>query len=143
MSIPFHSSFNSYIRGFKNTSKSFLGEVGPEISRDIKQFDGFTHSHGGRFKGVTRTGHILYVELKLPNALKPSVVTASLKFLGSSTKVGCFLSKSCHASSSAGWLISSVFFSRLVSCHSTFAAIPRAIKILYNLRIRGKCFKTL
>ena len=87
---PFHSSFSSSIRGSKNTSKSFPREVGPRISRDIKQFDGFTHSHGGRFRGVTRTGHILYVELKLPNGLKPSVVTASLKFLGSLQKLGAF-----------------------------------------------------
>ena len=85
---------SSSIRGSKNTSKSFPREVGPRISRDIKQFDGFTHSHGGRFRGITRIGHILYVELKLPNGLKPSVAMASLKFLGSSAKVGCFLSKS-------------------------------------------------
>ena len=102
---PFHSSFSSSIRGSKNTSKSFTREVGPRINRDIKQFNGFTHFHGGRFRGVTRTGHILYVELKLPNGLKPSMVTTSLKFLGSSAKVGCFLLKSYHASSSAGWLI--------------------------------------
>jgi hypothetical protein len=79
----------------------------------------------------------------LPNGLKPSVVMASLKFLGSSTKVGCFLSKSYHASLSAGWLISPVFFSRLISFHSASAAIPWAAKILYNLGIREKCLKTL
>ena len=101
----FHRSLSSSSRGSKNTSKSFQGEVGPGINRDIKQFNGFTHSHGGRFRGVTRTGHILYVELTLPNGLKPSMAMASLKFLGSSAKVLCFLSKSCHASSSAGWLI--------------------------------------
>ena len=143
MSTPFHSSLSSSSRGSKNTSKSFQGEVGPGINRDIKQFNGFTHSHGGRFKGVTRTGHILYVKLKLPNGLKPSVATASLKFLGSSAKVGCFLSKSYHASSSARWLISLVFFSRLVSCHSASAAVPRAAKILFNLSISGKCLKTI
>ena len=132
---PFHSSFSSSIRGPKNTSKSFPREVGPGISRDIKQFDGFTHSHGGRFRGVTRIGHILYVKLKLPNGLKPSVAMASLKFLGSSTKNLCFLSKSCHASPSARWIISPIFFSRLVSCYSASAAVPRAAKIFYNLDI--------
>jgi hypothetical protein len=140
---PFHSSFSPSIRGSKNTSKSFPREVGPEISRDIKQFDGFTHSHGGRFKGVTRTVHILYVELKLPNWLKPSVVMASLKFLGSSAKVLCFLSKCYHASPSTRWLISLVFFSRLVLCHLASAVVPQAAKILYNLSIRGKCLKIL
>ena len=143
MLTPFHSSCSSSIRGSKNASKSFLEEVGPGISRDIKLFDGFTHSHGGRFRGVIRIGHILYVELKLPNGLKPSMATASLKFLGSSAKALCFLSKSYHDSPSAGWLISSVFFSRLVSCHSASAAVLRAANILCNLGISGKCLKTL
>ena len=136
--------FKQFIYKISNSkSKSFPRVVGPGISRDIKKFDGLTHSHGGRFRGVTRTGHILYVELKLPNGLKPSMVTASLKFLGSSVKVLCFLSKSYHASHSAGCLISLVFFSRLVSCHSVSIVVPRAAKILCNLSIRGKCLKTL
>ena len=141
MLIPFYSSFSSSIRGSKNTSKSFPREVGPGISRDIKQFNGFTHFYGGRFRGVTRTGHILYVELKLPNGFKPSVAMASLKFLRSSAKVLCLLSKCCHASPSTGWLISSVFFSRLVSCHSASSAVPQEAMILYNLSISGKCLK--
>ena len=77
-----------YCRGYL---RLYPPQVGSEISRDIKQFDGFTHSHSSRFRGVTRTVHILYVELKLPNGLKPSVATASLKFLRSSAKVLCFL----------------------------------------------------
>ena len=76
------------------------------ISNGMKQFEGFTHSQGGRFKGVTRTGHMLYVVLKLPNGLNPSVATANLKFLASLANAGYLESKYFHAFPSDGWLSS-------------------------------------
>ena len=38
---------SSSIRGSRNKSKSSPGDVGPGMSKDMKQFVGFTHSHGG------------------------------------------------------------------------------------------------
>ena len=75
------------------------------MSKDIKQFVGFTFSHGARLSGVRSTGHILYWVLMLPNGLNPSVAKASLRFLGSFAESGKVLSKSFHAYPSAGWLI--------------------------------------
>jgi hypothetical protein len=140
---PSHSFSSSSIRGSKNKSKSFHTEVGLGISRDIKQLDGLTHFDGGRFRGVTRIGHILYAELKLPNGLKPSVATASLKFFALSAKVVCVLSKCFHASSFAGWLNTLRTFSHLFLCHSASSVVHHEAKILYNLFISGKCLKTL
>jgi hypothetical protein len=59
----------------------------------MKQFEGLAQFHGGRFKGITSTGHMLYVVLNLPNRLKPSVAMASLKFLASSANYGYLTTK--------------------------------------------------
>jgi hypothetical protein len=75
------------------------------MSKAIKQFDGFTLSHGARLSGVRSTGHILYWVLMLPKALNPSIAKENLRFLGSAAKSRNLSSKSFHASPSAGWLI--------------------------------------
>src|SRR5688572_220378 len=113
------------------------------MSKDIKQFVGFTHSHGGRLSGVTSTGHILYWVLMLPNGLNPSVAKASLRFLGSFAKPGYFRSKSFHASPSAGWLITLATGFLTFLCHCVSSEVCFEAKILFNLGNSGKCLKTL
>ena len=63
-------------------------------------------------------------------------------FLASSTNHSYFLSKSFHASPSAGWLssFSTGFLFNL--CHCTSSAVLLEEKILFSLGINGKCHKT-
>jgi hypothetical protein len=135
---------SSSIRGCKNKSKSVAGNFGPGISKDMKQFEGFRHSHCGRFKGATNTGHMLYVVMKLPNGLKPSVATQSLRFLTSSLKSGYLLSKCFHAWPSTGWLNSPSFVFLVlfhwvpsdVKFHSDFSKKTKKIKWCFKLELQ-------
>ena len=82
-----------------------------------KQFEGLTHCHGGRFKGITSTSHMLYVVLKSPHGLKTSLATASLKFLVSFANCGNLLLKCIHAFPFTGWLIWTSTGACLILCH--------------------------
>jgi len=139
---PFQSSRNPSTSGSKKTSISFPRHSQPGISRPMIKLDCSTHSHGGKLYGIRNTSHMLYEELILPNGLKPSVARPSLMFLASSTNHPYFLSKSFHASPSAGWLssFSTGFLFNL--CHCTSSAVLLEEKILFSLGINGKCHKT-
>jgi len=120
---PFHSFCSSSIRGSKNTSKSFPGEVGPGISRH---------------KAIWWVHTFPWWQVQRRYKNRPQTICWA--------KVAKWIKTICgdsHASPSAGWLISPVFFSHLVSCHSASAAVPWAAKIICNLGISGKCLKIL
>ena len=50
-----HNSFSSTM-GYKYTSISFSGNVGPGINNDGMKEDLFMHIHGGRLYGIKMTG---------------------------------------------------------------------------------------
>src|SRR6266508_4050833 len=95
---PSQSSSNSSMRGCRNTSKSFPGDLGPGMSNTILKLDSSIHAQGGRLYGTINTSHMLYEELIMPNELKPSVESPSLKFLASCANQGYLLLNAFHAS---------------------------------------------
>ena len=112
------------------------------MSKAIIKLDCSIHSHGGRLYGTTNTGHMLYEVVMLPNGLKPSVARPSLRFLASSANHRYFLSKSFHASPSAGWLSSFSTGCRFNLCHCASFDVFLEANILFSLGINGKCLNT-
>jgi hypothetical protein len=104
--------------------------------------DSSMHSHGGRLYGTTNTGHMLYFVFFSKNGLKPSVERPSLMFLASFAKSRNYLSKSCHASPSVGWLISFSLSCRFTLCHCADSNASLAANILFCLGANGKCCNT-
>ena len=85
---------------------------------------------------------MLYLELCSEKGLNPSVASPSLMFLGSFAKSGYTRSKSCHASPSAGWLISFSLGCRFNLCHCACSYASLVANILFSLGANGKCRNT-
>jgi hypothetical protein len=105
-------------------------------------FDSSMHSHGGRLYDTTNTGHMLYFVFFSKNGLKQSVARPSLRFLLSFAKSKNSLSKSCHASPSAGWLISFSLGYCFTLCHCADSDASLVANILFSLGANGKCRNT-
>ena len=97
------------------------------------KFDSSIHTHGGMLYDTTNTNHILYELVMLPNGLKPSIARPSLMFLASFANSSQFLSKSFHASPSAGWLSSLSTGCHFNMCHCPSFAIFDERNILFSL----------
>ncbi|CAN0847946.1 hypothetical protein LINGRAHAP2_LOCUS5254, partial [Linum grandiflorum] len=85
-------------------SISFPGVFFPGTMLDKSIPVDFIHSHGGVLYGIRMIGQVLWLLLILPNGLKPSVASPSLRLRGSAAKSGNFKSKVFHASPSRGCL---------------------------------------
>lgn len=81
--------------------------------------------------------------LIFPNGLNPSVARSSWTFLASFANQSYFLSKSFHASPSAGWLSSLCTGFLFNLCHCACSESFLDANILCNLGTTGKCLKTL
>ena len=103
--IPvFHNSFNSSISGCKYTSISFPGARFPGMIMERMNELCSIHIQGGRLYGISTTGQILWLVLRLPYGLNPSVAKPSLTFRGSEANWGCLKSNVFHALESLGCL---------------------------------------
>jgi hypothetical protein len=60
----------------------------PGISRLRNINSSFMHNHGGKFRGLTITGHMEYVLARFLKGVKPSDDKQSLTFLGSTPNIG-------------------------------------------------------
>jgi hypothetical protein len=91
-----------------------------------------------RLYGTTNTCHILYFVFFSEKGLKLSVARPSLRFLACFANSRNPLSKSCHVSPSARWLISFSLGYRFTLCHCADSDAYLVLNILFNLGTNGK-----
>uniref|UniRef100_A0A7C8ZP82 Uncharacterized protein n=1 Tax=Opuntia streptacantha TaxID=393608 RepID=A0A7C8ZP82_OPUST len=136
-----HNSFNSSIKGSRNTSMSLPGALGPGINNANRRLERFIHIQGEKLYRTSVTGHMLYLLLKFTPVLNPSVDKANRIFCESAAKSEYNSSKCFHALESAGCLISpSSGLSSL--CQRICLANFDDINILLSLEMSGKWRRT-
>jgi hypothetical protein len=95
---------------------SFLGYCGPGINPDIIIYFCLLHNQGGRFKIINKIVHVLCVLLFM-NGFMPSMLIATLIFLGSMANSGFRESMFHHCVTLAGCLIISASCLCFSLCH--------------------------